>query len=221
MSVNRLLYPRYHQFTQLLQQKLPKVLSTGALAFLGAFLAILLVNPMAIALEKITLVLPVPLGTISINLVDLDTLVNTNQPPNSLKSLLDQAQVKPEAFRQVLTQELDLNKFGVNFTTLDRFLNSPIGEIVLDQINQYVYTPTRAGDVKSLRSAFILSVADDSKVTLIEFLRRFGPKEMQINVIPLIGFYDKLTGGQGGDLQVVFSQMRSTLQELVCNAPRA
>ncbi len=204
-----------------LRQKFSKIFSMGIMALIGAITAVLLMNPMAVALDKVTLVLPAAFGTISIDMTDLETLVKSGEAPNSLKNLLDQAKVKPETFKTVLSQEVDLSKFGFKFSALDRFLNSPLGEALLGQVAQYVHTPTRAGDLKALRGALTLAVSDDSKVSLMEILRKFSPKELQIEVTPAIELYNKFKGGEGGDFQAVFAQMKSTLQQLVCNAPSA
>ncbi len=204
-----------------LRQKFSKIFSMGIMALIGAITAVLLMNPMAVALDKVTLVLPAAFGTISIDMADLETLVKSGEAPSSLKNLLDQAKVKPETFKTVLAQEVDLSKFGFKFSALDKFLNSPLGEALLGQVAQYVHTPKpdAAKDVKALRGAITLAVSDDSKVSLMEILRKFSPKELQIQVTPAIELYNRFKGGEGGDFQAVFAQMKSTLQGLVCNAP--
>jgi len=67
----------------------------------------------------------------------------------------------------------------VNPVFLDRILNSPIGNVVLDEISQVIHTASRRPDRQALRSALVLSASRDREITLIETIQNY-PTVMEV-----------------------------------------
>lgn len=85
------------------------------------------------------------------------------------------ARQDPKAIRQYLTKPVKVNP-----VFLDRVLNSQIGNIILDQISQVTYTPSRRADRQALRAALVLSASQDRQVSLIEIIKNYPTNEVEV-----------------------------------------
>ncbi len=122
-----------------------------------------------------------PLGR-SIPISDLRDFADDGTTTQQLRWYLNFAGVEPEALRQVLTREV-----GLNLRLVDRIGRSIPGEYVLFQVGQVVHTKSRIDSVqiKALRSALVVSTADDNKISLLEFLERYPTPEVYVDGVVL------------------------------------
>lgn len=134
----------------------------------------------AVAAERIFFTFG-PLGR-SIPIGDLRDFADNGTLTRQLRWYLNFAGVEPEALRQVLTREV-----GLNLKLVDRIGNSIPGEYVLFQVGQVVHTKSRIDSVqiKALRSALVLSAADDGQISLLEFLERYPTPEVYVDGVVL------------------------------------
>jgi len=116
----------------------------------------------------------------SISIQELESFAATGQLSSALDFYLKQAKVKPEDFRNILTQEVK-----VNVKLLDRTLNSLLGEYLLFQVGQVIHTRSRRANIQALRSALVLSAMGDNRISLLEFLQKYPTQEMYVNGIRL------------------------------------
>lgn len=68
----------------------------------------------------------------------------------------------------------------VNPVLLNRVLNSPIANVVLDEISQVIHTPSRRADKLALRSALVLSASRDREITLIETIQNYPTAVVEV-----------------------------------------
>jgi len=111
----------------------------------------------------------------SVSVPELVTFAKTGELSNSLKSYLRLAGREPEELRRVLTQEVKVNP-----NLLSGLLNSPVGEVMLDQVSEVVHTPTNRANRESLRGALVSSALSDGRITLIETLENYPTPEVHV-----------------------------------------
>lgn len=128
----------------------------------------------------------------SVSVEELTTLAETGEASPALQTYLRMAGKQPEEVRQVLTQEVQVNP-----VTLDRILNSAVGNVVLNQVNQAIYTPSRQADRQAMRSALTLSASEDSKISLIEVLQNYPTEEVHVDGDRLVQTYNQLQRLEG------------------------
>ncbi|BBD68841.1 hypothetical protein NIES4072_38330 [Nostoc commune NIES-4072] len=97
------------------------------------------------------------------------------------------ARQDPKAIRQYLTEPVK-----VNLLFLDRVLNSRIGNIILDQISQVIYTPSHRANRQALQAALVLSASQDGQVSLIEIIKNYPTNEVEVDGKRLQGAYRQL-----------------------------
>ena len=105
-----------------------------------------------------------------------------------LNLLLNQARQDPQTVRNVLTKEVNASP-----VVLDRLLNNPIGEFLVDQIGQTIHTPSSEANQQALRSAVVLSANKDNKVSLIEIIQNYPTSEVHVEGERLVRTYDQLS----------------------------
>lgn len=111
----------------------------------------------------------------SVSVPELTQLAETGQPSPALKAYLKLAQQEPQRLRQPLVQPIHVNR-----RLLDRVLNSPPGEVLLDQVGQVIHTPSNRANRQALRSALVLSATPDNEITLIEVLQNYPTSEIEV-----------------------------------------
>lgn len=104
----------------------------------------------------------------SIPLQDLTRFTETGELSNGWRTNFNLVGADPAAVRNALAQEV-----SVDFLFLDRTLNTLIGEYLLFQLGQIVRTQANTANIQALRSALVLSTADDNRLSLIEVLQRY------------------------------------------------
>jgi Alpha/beta hydrolase of unknown function (DUF1400) len=141
--------------------------------FLGISSAVLSVSTNAIAAEQV--VVKYKILRESISVAELTTFVETGEASSGLQSYLKASQQNPEDVRRLLGRETN-----VNVVTLDRALNNPVGNFVLDQISLAVHPPANAASRQAIRSALVLSASQDNKVSLIEVIQKYPTAEVEL-----------------------------------------
>lgn len=123
----------------------------------------------------------------SVPVRDLEILAETGEVPESMDQLLATAGQNPEDFRTSLTREIP-----VNLTLLDRSLNSWPGEWALDQVGQVIHPPSGRASRQALRSAVILSAADDEQISMLELLQNYPTEQVVLEVDKIESAYNRL-----------------------------
>lgn len=162
---------------------------------LMATASILLFNTSAIAADQV--VLKYRIFRESISVEELSAFAETGELSNSLRINLALARQDPKAVRRYLTQPVK-----VNVVLLDRLLNSPVGNLVLDEVSEVVHTPSGKADRQALRSALVISASRDSNISLIEIIQNYPTQAVQVEGDRLESAYRQLRrlGGRLQDL---------------------
>ncbi|MGV0026483.1 alpha/beta hydrolase [Phormidesmis priestleyi] len=169
-------------------------------ALLAIGVTILSHTPEAIAAEKVTLKYKVFRESVSVP--QLTAFAQTGEISQSLRFYLDATRQNPEDVRQVLNRPID-----VNVVTLDRTLNSRIGELLLDQVGQAIHPPVAEVNRQALRSALVLSAQSDNQVSLIEVLQNYPTAEVEVEGDRLVQAYRQLSALNG--------RLRNVAEELI------
>lgn len=127
----------------------------------------------AIAAEQV--VLKYRIFRESFSVQELSTFADTGELSTSLRINLALARQDPKVVRRYLTETVK-----VDFVFLDRVLNSPVGNPILDQISQIIHTPSRRADRQALRAALVLSAREDGQISLIEVLQNYPTSEVEV-----------------------------------------
>ena len=128
----------------------------------------------------------------SVSVPELTTFAETGEASPALQSLFRTARQDPQKVRDVLTRPVK-----VKAQVLDRALNNPLGEVVLDRVGEAIHTPSDSANRQALRSALVLSSTDDGTLSLIEVLQKYPTSEVQVEGEKLVKAYsqiDKLAG---------------------------
>lgn len=151
-----------------------------------------------------------PLGR-SLPISDFQQLAETGTVSSDLAAYLRLANLKPEALRQVLTEQVE-----VRLRLADRITYSLPGEFLLYKIGQTVHTHSRKANIQALRAALLLSLSRDNQISLLEFLQNYPTPEIYIDGVSLVHFI--------GDVQEVADRVRPAiavvqdlLESLVCD----
>jgi hypothetical protein len=129
----------------------------------------------------------------SIAVDELSTFARTGKLSNSLRINLALARKEPQVIRQYLTTPVQVSPIF-----LDRVLNSPVGDIILDELSQVIHTPSRKADRQALRSALVLSAAGDEQVSLIEIIQNYPTPDVKVDGEHLENAYRQLRKLQTG-----------------------
>lgn len=172
-----------------------RFLSLGRTLVLVATAGILLFSSSALAADRV--VLKYRIFSQSISVKELSTFTETGELSNSLRINLALARQDPKAIRRYLTDPV-----RVNAVFLDRVLNSPVGNFILDQISQVIHTPSRRADRQALRGALVLSASRDNTITLIETIQNYPTSQLEVEGDRLESAYLQLRrlGGRLQDL---------------------
>lgn len=132
----------------------------------------------------------------SLSVEELSRFAETGELSRTLRSNLALARQDPQQVRRYLTEPVKVNPIF-----LDRLLNSPVGNTLLDEVSQVIYTPSRRADRQALRAALVLS-ARDGQLSLIEVLQNYPTQEVQVDGDRLEVAYRQLRrlGGRVQDL---------------------
>jgi hypothetical protein len=121
----------------------------------------------------------------------LRQLADTGQPTSQLRQYLKLANQSPEEVQAGLTDSIEMDH-----VRLDQMLNSPLGDIFLDEVSLIVHTPTNLEDRKALRSALILDASDDGQLTVIDTLENYPTTEVTVEGRRLARLFRRIEGFQ-------------------------
>ncbi len=153
---------------------------------LGAVSALLLTGTSsAVAAEQIL----VRYGRLerSLPVSSLRELAETGQAPPELQTYLSLAKQDPQILRERLIKPI-----SVDVVTLDRWLNSFAGGVILDQISRYVHTPVNSANRRALRAALVLDASQDNQLTLLDTLENYPTSTVEVEGKKLLGIYRQM-----------------------------
>lgn len=144
----------------------------------------------AFAADQVVLKYRIFSESISVN--ELSTFAETGELSRPLQVNLKLARQDPEAVRRFLTKPVQASPIF-----LDRLLNSPVGNVILDELGKVVHTPSRQADQQALRAALVISASGDNSITLIEAIRNYPTSQVEVEGDRVESAYrqlQKLTG---------------------------
>ncbi len=109
----------------------------------------------------------------SLKIHDLRRFAETGEASPELNAYLQLMQQHPEIVQLILTQPLPIDGLS-----LDRLLNSPLGELMLDQMGEIVHTSVKSADRQALRSALVLAARGNDGITLLKVLEQYPTPEV-------------------------------------------
>mgnify|MGYP006269964887 CR=1 FL=1 len=124
--------------------------------------------------------LPVPVEA-------LQELAETGEAPASIDQILEASGQDPQDFQATLTRQI-----SVNVNLLDRTLNSWPGEWALDQVGEVIHPPSGEASRQALRSALVLSAADDAQISILEILENYPTRQVVLEVDKIEAAYNRL-----------------------------
>ncbi|BAS54527.1 hypothetical protein NIES2135_02180 [Leptolyngbya boryana NIES-2135] len=135
--------------------------------------AVLLLSKSAIAAERV--IFRYKILQESVSVPELATFAETGQASPDLQTYFRLSGQKPETVRQTLTRPIKVNPI-----VLDRVLNSPVGNTVLDQLGKAIQTPKGGAERQALRGALAVS-ASDGRLTVLEILQNYPTQEVVVD----------------------------------------
>lgn len=151
----------------------------------GTIATVLACTPKAIAADQVVLRYGPLSRTVAVS--DLKTLATTGKTSPELRTYLSLANQEPQTVRQALNRPIK-----VNVLTLDRLLNSPVGNVLLNQVSEVIHTPSGLADQQALRSALILSASRDQQVTLMETMENYPTSAVEVEADRLAETYQRV-----------------------------
>lgn len=127
-----------------------------------------------------------------VSVAELATFAETGELSRSLRAYLRMASREPEQLSRTLTQEVEVNP-----NLLYRVLNTPPGELLLDQVSEVIHTPSNRANRQSLRSALVSSALSDGKITLLETFQNYPTSEVHVNgnrLVEVVGSINLVVG---------------------------
>lgn len=152
----------------------PSLLGMGGACFLGAAASLMPAVPAAAAQRLMFTYGPIE---IPLTTEQLETFAETGVLPNAWRFYFNIAKLDPEVVRPVISEE-----FPVSLKFLDRALNSLPGEYVLFRLGDIISTPSGRANIQALRAALVLSVVEDGRISLLEFVKNYPTADIRINV---------------------------------------
>lgn len=89
--------------------------------------------------------------------------------------------------QQALGQEISLD-----VRLLDKALNHPLGNLFLDQVGEVIRTPSSRANRQALRSAIVLSAAEDSNLSILEIIEKYPTQEVEVEGELLVNLYERI-----------------------------
>lgn len=123
----------------------------------------------------------------SVSVPELTTFAQTGQASPNLQAYFRLSRQRPDTTRQTLTRPIKVDPI-----LLDRVLNSPVGNTVLDQVGQAIQTPKGGAERQALRAALTLSASDDGSLSILEILQRYPTEEVIVDGDRIEGAYRRL-----------------------------
>lgn len=119
----------------------------------------------------------------TIPLQDLTRFAETGELSRGWRNNFNLAGVDPENVRTALNQQVP-----ADVLFLDSSLNNLLGEYLLFQIGQVVGTQANTANIQAMRSAVVLSAADDNRLSLLEIIQRYPTPNIFVDARELARF---------------------------------
>jgi hypothetical protein len=128
----------------------------------------------------------------SVTVSQIEEFVAKDDVNNDVTALLKSGNLNAAEIRAQLK-----NQFQFDLVQMDKILNSPIGVALLTKLGEAVHPhATKVAAVQAVRSAIILSLADDNKLSGAEVLSHI-PVNMDIEVLELLKLKKELGDALG------------------------
>ena len=124
----------------------------------------------------------------TLSVQELTEFTLTGQQSSSIRYYLQRTNQDPETVRATLSREIP-----VQVVTLDRLLNSPVGEAALDRIGRTIQTPANAANRQALRAALVSSASDNNRISLIEVFQKYPTDPLNVDAQELISTYNQIS----------------------------
>ncbi len=124
----------------------------------------------------------------SVSVSELSTFAATGQMSPDLATYMKLSKQDPKKVRQALADEVH-----VNAIVLDRGLNNPVGNILLDEVGSVIRTPSGEANRQALRAAIVLSASQDNKLSLIETIQNYPTREVYVEGDRLVDVYQQIS----------------------------
>ncbi|MDJ0747611.1 MAG: alpha/beta hydrolase [Xenococcaceae cyanobacterium MO_167.B27] len=170
-----------------IRKKLLKIIITALLASLGTMSMALKPKP-SLGAERISFSLPI-FGEFYLSIDSLEVFAKEGKitPEFAFYANRLEPQTLSE-LRRALQQQ-----FEVSAITVFRLTNMPMGEDVLRNLGQVIYTHPERNGIYAIRAALILAAADSKGLTAINVMRHFPTKEIQINAQLIISVIKEIS----------------------------
>jgi hypothetical protein len=112
----------------------------------------------------------------SIQVEELSDLAKTGTVSPALRAHLRLANQDPNDLRQLLQREVP-----INWLLLDRILNTPVGDAMLDEMSKAIHTPSGEGSRQAMRSALVMSARNGNKIQMIEVLENYPTEAVHVD----------------------------------------
>ncbi|WP_299410982.1 alpha/beta hydrolase [Acaryochloris sp. IP29b_bin.148] len=122
----------------------------------------------------------------SVPVSSLRQLADTGRAPADLKAYLELADQDPQKVSETLTRP-----FAISPTELDRLLNSPIGDVMLDEAGEIVHPPSDRANREAIRSALVLDASRDGEITILDTLENYPTDTVEVEGERLLEAYQK------------------------------
>jgi hypothetical protein len=162
-----------------------KVPLTCLLSFAIASSGVLLFAPATPAAEEVVFHYGIFRQRLAVS--ELTDFAETGETSRVLKRYLKRANSDPESVRQVLVRPVE-----VDHDVLDRALNNPAGDRLLDELGEIVQTPDDKDNREALRTALVQATATDNKLTLLEVIQNYPTDEIHLDVKRAIRTYNRI-----------------------------
>lgn len=151
-----------------------------------------------------------PLGR-SFSIEDLRTFAETGQPTRQIRWYLNLVNAEPEDFRRVLTKPIPVSRRLIN-----RIAYSLPGEFALFQLGEVIHTKSRRANIQALRAALVLSVSDDNRLSILEFLENYPTQGVYIDGVVLARVARNVKDVVE-DIEPVVVAVEEVLGDLICD----
>jgi len=107
---------------------------------------------------------------------ELRHLADTGEASRAIQFYLRLANRNPQELQQILTDPV-----AVNGTDLYQILESPLGNIALDEVSQVIHSPNNLSNRESLKAALVGAALPDGQIRLIDVLEKYPTSEVHLN----------------------------------------
>jgi predicted dienelactone hydrolase len=169
------------------QQNLSQIWRTSFLVLLScSFLLTIGISPVVSA-DRITFYYGA-LGQFNVSIADLEIFAREGKITPSFAFYAER--VSPEELAEL--RNLLNRRFKINQVTVNIFLNLPIGKQLIQEISLIIASPSKISQ-PALRGALILAASQPEGFTVLNVLRLYSPKTLELNTSKIIGTVEEAT----------------------------